>query len=112
MEHALEHERLTQQLNGTAAEMLLFVGRQLTALTARCRITTLKLFSNDKGPLDKGQLYHPCRIKGPGAEPCRSSGAVPSTIKSALTVQGGRYKLPTILYMLLVSTSVAWASRP
>jgi hypothetical protein len=51
MEHALEHERLTQQLKGTAAEMLFVAGN--LALTARCRITTLKLFSNDKGP-----LYH------------------------------------------------------
>jgi hypothetical protein len=45
MEHTLEHERLTQQLNGAAPQMLFLAGNLLLmALTARCRITTLKLF--------------------------------------------------------------------
>ena len=98
---------LENELNGAASEKLLFVSSQLTALTARCRISTLELFSDDKGQLDKGALDHSCRIKGPDAGPCRSSGAVPSTIKSTLTEQGGRYNFPPLHYMLLVSTSVA-----
>jgi hypothetical protein len=57
--------------NGTAAEKLLFVIRQLPLMTAWCRISTLELPSCDI----KGQDVE--RLAGVLAEACRSAGAVP-----------------------------------
>ncbi len=51
---------------GTAAEKLQLVFRQLAALTAGCRITALDLCLDDFCEDDEG--YHPCGIKGQGAE--------------------------------------------
>jgi Leucine-rich repeat (LRR) protein len=74
---------LEEERNGTAAEKLLFVFRQLSELSARCRITTLELFFDAKDcHLEGGTTLesflkdedgrfdfdHPCKITGQYAE--------------------------------------------
>jgi hypothetical protein len=52
---------LEDERNGTAAEKPRLIFRQLAALSARSRITTLELCYN-------GVFTYPCRIKGQDAE--------------------------------------------
>jgi Ran GTPase-activating protein (RanGAP) involved in mRNA processing and transport len=63
---------LEEELNGTAAEKLQLVFRQLAELSARCRITTLELAGHHYEPTGSGRLKqstdHPCKITGRYAE--------------------------------------------